>query len=46
MDIRNRRAIHRRAGQALAATANDPRKIALCYTVICSVMTLAMTVLT
>ncbi len=46
MDIRNRRAIHRSAGQALAATANDPRKIALWYTVICSVMALAMTVLT
>lgn len=46
MDIRNRRAIHRAAGEAIAAAPSDPKKIALVYTLICSVMALASTVLT
>lgn len=46
MDIRNRRAIHHAAGQALSSASADPKKIALWYTVICSVMALVSTVLT
>lgn len=46
MDIRNRRAIHLRAAEALASAPNDPKKIALWYTIVCSALALVSTVLT
>jgi len=46
MNIRDRRAIHQTAAKALGAASGNPRKIALAYTLICSVMALAMTIVT
>lgn len=46
MDIRNRRAIHSRAGEILSSVPSDPRMIALFYTAICALMALISTVLT
>lgn len=46
MDIRNRRAIHRRAAELLSAAPGNPRAVALWYTAICAVMALVSTVLT
>lgn len=46
MNIRERRAIHRRCREILAAAPNDPRKVALCYTAITALMALISTVLT
>ena len=40
MDIRDRRAIHHRASEALAAAGGNPGKIALCYTAVCAVLAL------
>lgn len=46
MDIRNRRAIHSRAGEILASAPSDPKMIALSYTAICALLALVSTVLT
>ena len=46
MDFRNRRAIHNRARTVLETATPDPKKIALWYTVILSVMTLVFSLFT
>ncbi len=46
MDIRNIRAVHTRAREALSSASSDPKKIALWYTAACSAMALVLTVLT
>ena len=43
MDIRNRRAIHARAKEALSSAAGNPGKIALCYAAICAVLAVLAT---
>ena len=45
MDIRNRRAIHSRAAAAIAEAPSDPKKIALTYTLVSSVLALIYTLL-
>lgn len=45
MDIRNRRAIHKRAADLIAAAPADPKQIALAYTLVSSVMALIFTLL-
>ena len=40
MDIRDRRAIHHRASEALAAASGNPGRIVLCYTAVCAVLAL------
>ncbi len=44
MSIRDRRAIHHRSGEALAAAVN-PGRIALCYTAVCAVLALLSSIL-
>lgn len=46
MNIRDRRAIHQTAARALDTASGNPGNIALVYAFICSVMALAMTVVT
>ncbi len=46
MDIRDIRAIHTRTREALSGVETEPKKIVLCYTLICALLALLSTVLT